>query len=213
MAIGYFGWVGELGVGDIAIVLVLANLLSRYATRANEYYRAFSSASQKIERTIKFYEDTPVMAGIDSGEEFRYVRGDISLRDVTFAYSGRGRRIFDRLSLEVKGSRRTALVGPSGVGKSTLMKLVLGFIAPESGSISVDGQALSGISLRSYFRTIGYLSQEPALFDGTVRDNLLCALPPSEEPTPERLEEALRRAECGFVLALPQGLDTEIGEK
>ncbi len=57
------------------------------------------------------------------------------------------------------------------------MKLILRFITPESGTISVDGQNLADVSLRSYFRTIGYLSQEPSLFDGTVRENLLCALP------------------------------------
>jgi ABC-type multidrug transport system fused ATPase/permease subunit len=213
VAIGYFGWVSKLSVSEIAIVLVLANLLSRYGVRANEYYRGFTSASQKIRQTVEFYDSVPVMAEIDAGEEFVYRHGDVSLQHMAFSYAGQGREIFTDLSLDIAGSRRTALVGASGVGKSTLMKLILRFVAPTRGIIRVDGQDLSDVSLRSYFRTIGYLSQEPSLFDGTVRENLVCALPDGDEASQERLDSALRSAECDFVFALRDGLDTEIGEK
>ncbi|HRI35514.1 MAG TPA: hypothetical protein PK765_00075 [bacterium] len=72
VAIGWFGWVHHLSVSEIAITLVLANFLSRYAMRANEYYRGFTSASEKIAKTIEFYEQTPIMAELDSGNEFHY---------------------------------------------------------------------------------------------------------------------------------------------
>lgn len=91
------------------------------------------------------------------------------------------------------------------------MKLILGLSRPDSGNISVDGQDVASLRLDSYFSHIGYLPQEPSVFDGTVRENLCYGL--SREMGDDELESALFHARCDFVKTLPNGVETEIGER
>ncbi len=102
-------------------------------------------------------------------------------------------------------------MGRSGAGKSTLVKLILGLLSPNNGKILVDGQDLSVTALETYYREVAYLPQEPAIFDGTIRENLTYAL--ESTPHDDELESALHKAECDFVLRLPNSLNTEIGER
>lgn len=102
-------------------------------------------------------------------------------------------------------------MGVSGGGKSTVIKLIAGYLQPDSGSVSVDGQNLSEVALKSYYPHVGYLTQDPGVFDGTVYDNLIYAL--DRKPSQKKLRQAIIDAGCDFIDSLPQGLDTEIGER
>lgn len=83
--------------------------------------------------------------------------------------------------MDIPGGKKIALVGLSGSGKTTLMKMIAGYLRPESGKVVIDGQDLMDVSLQSYYQHIGYLTQEPSIFDGTIRENLEYATPsPSE---------------------------------
>jgi ABC-type multidrug transport system fused ATPase/permease subunit len=89
---------------------------------------------------------------------------------------------------------------------------------PDSGEILVDGQSLSEVALQSYYAHIGYLTQEPSVFDGTIRENLMYGLQDKkmtdgEIDNDKHIQAAIRMAHCDFVYDLPHGLDTEIGEK
>lgn len=118
--------------------------------------------------------------------------------------------MLENLSLSITPRKTTAFVGPSGGGKSTITKLILGYLHPNKGSILVDHQDISKVSLQSFYKSIGYLPQEPNVFDGTIRDNLLGTSP---EASDEALERALHLAGCDFIADLPHGMDTEIGER
>lgn len=102
-------------------------------------------------------------------------------------------------------------MGVSGGGKSTVIKLIAGYLQPDSGSVSVDGQNLSEVALKSYYPHVGYLTQDPGVFDGTVYDNLIYAL--DRKPSQKKLRQTIIDAGCDFIDSLPQGLDTEIGER
>lgn len=98
------------------------------------------------------------------------------------------------------------------------MKLIAGFLHADGGSIQIDGQSLptaqnlnTAVSLSSYYHHVGYLTQEPSVFDGTIYENLTYAL--DYEPTQDQLEKAIRQAQCQFVYEFENGLQTEIGEK
>jgi ABC-type multidrug transport system fused ATPase/permease subunit len=104
----------------------------------------------------------------------------VSLKNIHYGYDP-SKPIFENFDLEIPGNKITALVGPSGGGKSTLVKLISGYIRQDSGDILVDEQNLKETSLKSYYADIGYLTQEPSVFDGTVRENLLYAV---TEPLP-----------------------------
>lgn len=99
--------------------------------------------------------------------------------------------MLEDLSLSITPRKTTAFVGPSGGGKSTITKLILGYLHPNKGSILVDHQDISKVSLQSFYKSIGYLPQEPNIFDGTIRDNLLAS---SQDATDHSLGEALRLA-------------------
>ena len=102
-----------------------------------------------------------------------------------------------------------AIVGTSGSGKSTIAKLIERFYDPTSGLVTVDGTDLKGINLRQYRNKIGYVGQEPCLFNETIKDNLLNSNP---EATDEEIIESLKKANAWtFVKKLPEGINTNVG--
>jgi len=135
----------------------------------------------------------------------------IRFESVSFAYeAGRGDAVHG-LELEIPAWRTTAIVGPSGAGKTTVADLVMGLVQPRSGRIVVDGRALDESWLRAWRAGIGYVAQDTLLFNDTVLANLRWARP---ESTEEEVWEALRLAAAeGFVAALPEGLATPIGDR
>ncbi len=115
------------------------------------------------------------------------------------------------LSLQVRGGERVALVGPSGAGKSTLFSVLLGHTPYQSGSVRWDGEALSALHPATVRAQLAWVAQEPVLFSGTVRQNLLLGRPEASEL---ELWKALEQANAsGFVRALPHGLDEPVGER
>ena len=133
----------------------------------------------------------------------------ITLAGVTVRHAGRGQPALRDVSLTIPARRITLLSGPSGAGKSTLADLLGGLIEPDEGTLAIDGAALADAGRRAWRGEVAYVQQEPVLFSGTVRGNLLWADPSAGE---DRLREALRAASALFVEALPQGLDTPVGE-
>lgn len=123
--------------------------------------------------------------------------------------------MFNQFSCTLKAGKVTALVGSSGAGKSTLVKLISGYIEPQEGTIYVDGQNLKNLKLESYYPYVGYLTQEPSVFDGTIRENLLYgAAVEDKNVSDERLREALEKAQADeFIRNMPKALDTQIGER
>lgn len=107
------------------------------------------------------------------------------------------------------------MVGSSGSGKSTLIKLIAGYLRPTKGNIIVDGQNLKNISLKSYYQHVGYLTQEPMVFDGTIWDNLTYTIAEQvrQDDLMQRVDEAIRMAKCEFIYDFKHGLHTEIGER
>ncbi len=133
----------------------------------------------------------------------------IEFRDVTFAY-GANPPVLRKLNFTAEGGKTTALVGPSGAGKSTVITLVPRFYDPASGEILIDGQNIADVTKSSLRQHLAYVSQQPYLFEGTIRDNIRYGRP---EATDAEIEDAARLANAhDFILAQPQGYDTPVGE-
>lgn len=136
---------------------------------------------------------------------------DIHLEQVVYTYPSRTTPALVDITTTFTARRMHALVGPSGSGKSTLLKILLRYLDPDQGTVSADGLSLSAMDPTAWRRSLAYVSQHPALFHGTVRDNLRMA---RADATDEEMEEALVLAEAAeFVHALPRGLDTPLGEQ
>lgn len=134
----------------------------------------------------------------------------IQLDNVNFSYPGASSKVFSSFSYDFKPGSRTAIVGPTGVGKSTLIRLLLSLLKPDSGCISLYSKSVSMPVSSSTRCNMVYVPQGNSLFSGTVRDNLLMGNP---DATEEQMVDALRTAAADFVLELPRALDTQCFEK
>lgn len=133
----------------------------------------------------------------------------LSLNEVTIRHPGRDHAAIEGVSLELRINTTTALLGPSGAGKSTLADLLGGLLQPDAGAVCIDGAPLSPEELVGWRASVAYVHQEPVLFHGTVRDNLLWAQPDADEAA---IVDALRAASARFVFDLPAGIDTVVGD-
>jgi len=139
------------------------------------------------------------------------VHGAVAFKNVSYSYPGSNRPAVSDINLSAKPGEMIALVGPSGSGKSTFINLVIGFLRPQSGSISIDEHDLSQFDLRTYRSNISVVPQESVLFEGAVRDNVTYGL---GSVTDKKVREALEAANAvEFVSELPDGVDTLVGER
>jgi subfamily B ATP-binding cassette protein MsbA len=141
------------------------------------------------------------------------VRGAVTLDHVSFRYNGveQDRWILQDISIEIRPGEVVALVGPSGAGKTTLISLLPRFWDPTEGRILLDDKDLRTLRLKEIRHAVGIVPQEPALFSGSVRENIAYARP---EATSAEIEAAARAAHAHeFVSALPAGYDTLVGER
>ncbi|MEA3533370.1 ABC transporter ATP-binding protein [Rhizobium sp. CC-YZS058] len=133
----------------------------------------------------------------------------IEFRDVRFGYS-ESESILKGVSFTAEGGKTTALVGPSGAGKSTVISLIPRFYDPSGGEILIDGQDIAHVTKQSLRNGLAYVSQQPYLFEGSIRDNIRYGRPGASDA---EIEEAARLAYAhDFILAQPQGYDTPVGE-
>ncbi|MGX5667586.1 ABC transporter ATP-binding protein [Rhizobium daejeonense] len=133
----------------------------------------------------------------------------IEFRGVTFAY-GENEKVLKGIDFVAEGGKTTALVGPSGAGKSTVVTLIPRFYDPSSGEILIDGQNIADVTKASLRKHIAYVSQQPYLFEGTIRDNIRYGRP---DATDAEIEDAARLAYAhDFITAQPLGYDTPVGE-
>ncbi|MCX4587276.1 ABC transporter ATP-binding protein [Streptomyces sp. NBC_01481] len=140
----------------------------------------------------------------------RDVSGDIVLDQVTFAYPGRPPAL-ENLSLRIAPGRVTGIVGATGSGKTTVAKLIMRFQDAGSGRVLIDGQDICDLPRKDVRRAVGFVAQDPFLFDGTVEENIRYG---TFDATHDRVVEAARMAEAhGFIEAMPMRYDTPIGER
>jgi len=139
------------------------------------------------------------------------VRGDVSLQDVWFRYTPEAPWTLEEIAAEIPAGTRTALVGETGSGKTTLAYLVARLYEPQRGKVAIDGVDIRDMTLDSLAATIGLVSQETYLFHSSIRENLRFACP---EATDEEIEDAARAAQIhGLIASLPEGYDTQVGER
>jgi ATP-binding cassette subfamily B protein len=154
------------------------------------------------------------LAENDAATDLTVSEGRVEYDDVTFGYDterGSSEPTIEDISFTVPGGETLALVGPTGAGKSTVLKLLLRMYDVDDGTIEIDGQDLRDVTLRGLRRSIGYVGQDTFLFYGTVKENIAYG---TFDATDAEIEDAARAAEAhGFVSNLPDGYDTMVGER
>ncbi|NER39148.1 MAG: ABC transporter ATP-binding protein [Oscillatoria sp. SIO1A7] len=201
---------GGLAVGTYSVLVFLTQRLLWPLTRLGQTLDQYQRAMASINRVMNLL-DTPI--AIDPGEKplpIESVKGELEFRDVTFAYH-QGFPVIENLSLKIPAGKTIGIVGSTGSGKSTLVKLLLRLYEVRSGSIALDRLELQDIQLRDLRQAIGLVSQDVFLFHGTVADNI--AYGTFDVGLEEVIAAATIAEAHDFIMQLPQGYDTIVGER
>ncbi|MDX2110920.1 MAG: ABC transporter ATP-binding protein [Verrucomicrobiota bacterium] len=197
----------EVGIYSVLVFMTQRLLwpLTALGDTLDQYQRAMASTR----RIFGLLDVKPTMqAGTRVLQQ--PVKGEIELRDITFGY-GNGVNILKGITMRIPAGETHAIVGATGAGKSTVIRLLLRFHDPRSGQVLIDGQAITGLSYSGLRSVIGYVSQDVFLFHGTVRENIAYG---QDNAGVDQIEAAARAAEAHeFILELPNGYDTLVGER
>ncbi len=201
---------GKLAVGTYSVLVFLTQRLLWPLTRLGETLDQYQRAMASTTRVMNLL-DTPIaMHSGDTPLPVDKVRGELVLKDVTFAYHDRP-PVIENLSLHIPAGKTIAIVGSTGSGKSTVVKILLRLYEVQGGTITLDGIELRQIRLEDLRRAIGLVSQDVFLFHGTVRENIAYG---SFDATLTEVMAAAEIAEAHeFISRLPQGYDTIVGER
>nr|WP_199339398.1 ABC transporter ATP-binding protein [Nostoc sp. FACHB-892] len=201
---------GKMSVGAYSVLVFLIQRLLWPLTRLGETFDQYQRAMASTNRVMNLL-DTPI--AIHTGDvslPVNEVRGEVQFKNVYFAYKDRF-PVIKNLSLDIPAGKTIAIVGSTGSGKSTLVKLLLRLYEVQTGSITLDGIDLQSLNLKDLRRCIGLVSQDVFLFHGTVAENIAYG---SFENTEQEIITAAKIAEAHeFIVDLPQGYETIVGER
>lgn len=201
---------GELAVGAYSVMVFMTQRLLWPLTRLGETFDLYQRAMASTRRTLDLLAVQPALNDGHTPLPRADVRGDLRFDAVSFAYPT-GPPVLRDISLDVPAGRTLAIVGPTGAGKSTLIKLLLRFHDPTAGAVRLDGHDLRHLRVADLRHAMGLVSQDVFLFHGTVRDNIAYGAPDATEAD---IAEAARLAEAmAFVEKLPHGMETIVGER
>jgi len=193
---------GIVTFGMMTAFLQLVGQVQRPIADLARHVPAFIQALTSIERI----DELKSLHLEESGENVIFnTCPEIRISNISFAYEGAGKKIFDNFSCTFEAGMTTEVVGPTGIGKSTLIRLILALLSPSSGEITIDGKPVSADTRVNFM----YVPQGNSLMSGTIRENLLMADAAADE---ERMKDALRIAAADFVFDLKDGLESRCGE-
>ena len=198
---------GELDLYSGLVILILAPEAYLPIRQVGTQYHAAAEGLSAAEEIFQVLETEPRAVGTrEVPDTLR-----LELEKVTVRHAGRSEASLDSASLVVEPGEVVALLGPSGIGKSTLLDVLLGFTEPAEGRVRVGGVELKDLDPERWRERIAWVPQRPYLFAGTIAENVRLARPDADDET---VRDALREAGAyDFVMALPRGADTELGEE
>ncbi len=171
----------------------------------------FQEGITGFERFMEILEIEPEIQNSDDAIEIRNVQGIVEFKNVSFRYRDNHAHVLKNISLDVNAGETVAIVGSSGVGKTTLCSLLPRFYEVSEGEVFLDGINIKDITLRSLRRNVGVVQQDVYLFAGTVIDNIRYGKPNASEA--EIIEAAKKANAHDFILSLPDGYQTDIGQR
>jgi len=202
---------GEASAGDVVFALTAFLVMAGYMRRFGEEVQNLQKSLDEIQ-DIAAYDKLPdQIADAPGAPDFRPGPGEIVFDRVRFTYGGQDHPLYEDFSLTIPAGEKVALVGPTGSGKSTFVKLVQRLYDVDAGAIRIDGQDVREVTQASLRRAIALVPQDPALFHRTIAENIAYARPGASR---EEIAQAARRARAhAFIERLPRGYHTLVGER
>lgn len=202
---------GEMEAGSLLSFVIYTVMIGGAIASLGNLYTTIAGALGATER-VKEILSRPTEVDIHDQTVDTPINGEIEFKNVQFSYPSRKEiSVLKGINLHIKPGSQVALVGSSGSGKSTIVKLLMKFYDIDSGEILVDGKNVDEYNLTAFRKNIGLVPQEVILFGGTIRENLLYGRPDADD---NELMEAAKKANCwDFISSFPEGLDTIVGER
>ena len=216
IAVIVFGGVRILGdasldLADLLTFLLCVGILIEPIRRFSNFTRLYQEGITGFERFMEVLEVEPDTQDAADAIDLKHVQGNVEFKDVSFKYKEDHDYILQNISLDIKVGEYVALVGSSGVGKTTLCSLIPRFYEINDGEILLDGKDIRDIRLSSLRQNIGIVQQDVYLFAGTVSDNIRYG---KLDANREEIIEAAKKANAhDFIIELPHGYDTDIGQR
>lgn len=202
---------GHLDLADLLTFLLYIGILIEPIQRLGNFTRLYQEGITGFERFMEVLEVEPDIQDAAGATELRDVHGNVEFKNISFKYREGYDHVLKNLSLNIQPGEYVALVGPSGVGKTTLCSLIPRFYEVSEGEILIDGKNINRLKLRSLRRNIGLVQQDVYLFAGTVSDNIRYG---KLDATHEEIIAAAKKANAhDFIMALPHGYATDIGQR
>jgi len=207
---GYRALHGQMTIGTLTAFLLYLRMFFEPMQDISQFFNTFQSASSALEKIAGVLARQPAIADPAQPVSMKAVRGEIGLRDVSFAYVP-GHPVLSDFTLQVPAGQTIALVGTTGAGKTTIAKLIARFYDPERGSVTLDGVDLRDLAQSDLRRHVVMVTQENFLFSGTVADNIRFGRPDASDDEIRAAAAAVGADE--FITALPEGYDTDVATR
>jgi len=202
---------GSLDLADLLTFLLYIGILIEPVQRLGNFTRLYHEGATGFERFMEILEVEPDIKDSPNATELTQTQGNIEFKNVSFKYKEGQTHVLKNISLNIKVGEYVALVGASGVGKTTLCSLIPRFYEVSKGEILIDGKNIGSLTLRSLRRNIGIVQQDVYLFAGTVSDNIRYG---KLNASQEEIIAAAKKANAhNFIMALPNGYATDIGQR
>ncbi|MBI9012312.1 MAG: ABC transporter ATP-binding protein [Clostridiales bacterium] len=208
---GLFVAYGKMTVGELVTFLLYTSIFIRPIRKLIDFTQQLQRGMTGFERVYGILQTNPEIQDSNSAEILTDVEGEIELKNVTFSYEKDHRDVLRGFDLKIDKKKTLALVGPSGVGKTTISQIIPRFYDVTEGEIFIDGKEIKNVTLSSLRKNIGIVQQDVFLFYGTIRDNILYGNPEAQD---QDIIEAAQAANIhDFIMSLPEGYDALIGER
>ncbi len=202
---------GHIDISEFIAYLLYVSVLLVSVRRIVEFAEQFQRGMTGIERFSEIMDTEPDITDKKDAITLDRVNGEIEFKNVSFKYGEGLENVLTDINLKIAKGENIALVGPSGSGKTTICNLIPRFYELSGGTITVDGNDISSVTMASLRKNIGIVQQDVYLFSGTVKENISYGLPDTDD---EKIIEAARLAGAHeFILSLPDGYDTYVGER
>ncbi len=202
---------GSVALTDLITFLLYINNFTDPVKKLVSFTEQFQNGYSGFERFLEILAIAPDIADKPDAVSLEDVEGDIEFKNVSFHYEDTSEQVLNAINLKVKAGEYVALVGPSGVGKTTLLSLIPRFYEVSEGCILIDGTDIRNIRLESLRSQIGIVQQDVYLFAGNIMDNIRYGRP---EASDAEVVRAAKRANAHeFIMSFPDGYDTDIGQR
>ncbi|SFH89588.1 ATP-binding cassette, subfamily B/ATP-binding cassette, subfamily B, MsbA [Tindallia magadiensis] len=206
---GLLASMDQISTGTLIAFLAYINMLRRPIRQTGFLLNLFSQSDAAASRILDLLNQKDSLTDVPNARNFKTLQHSIDLNHISFAY--KDHLVLSNINLRINSGESIALIGPSGAGKTTLVHLLMRFYQPTKGNILIDNIPVSHYTLSSLRTKIGFVMQDPFLFNGSIEDNLRLGSP---KATFQEVQQAAKEAQLdSFIQSLPSGYNSQIGER